>query len=487
MTTVNHNNNRRHYRPQIMTARKVENLTQTRRAEEDRVKVLLKYKNESQRLINAIKNESQMSLHCNNNSNDRTTSCHNSNNNRNNEQKKQEMERQDKLRREMLAKKEEEEKMEEVKRAEALRKEQIEREIQRICGSSEELKELERHIKIAYVNKERSAQHQEALLMKNIDYKREELIEHHMEEQMKAMIKQEESKENMRRGRLVAQKIQLQEQMRDENEVKLELARKEALKDKEIIDQILAKVNEEERVGRQKKDKKNLETKEMINAYQNESEKHKQVFAKQEKEHEDKINEYNKMMCERQEECELHQQKIEDDRKKAWRKVADETQNFNRSRDDYNALRDMLWEEERHEREKKEEEEMMKQRQQLKEQLLYENIKQIEAKKEMTAKMEEEGKQMVKKMLEKFAADEEDEREKQRMSLQAKKLFVEGAQRQRQERNRMFKEEREMQHSEFHNESQREEYRRKIIEEAKRQLLEKNAPQLKGFLPKLGT
>lgn len=225
MTTITHNNNRRHYKPQIMTARKVENLTQTRRAEEDRVKVLLKYKNESQRLINAIKNESQMSLHCDNNNGNNKSNINEignngiGNNNRNNEQKRQQKERQDILRREALAKKEEEEKREEMKRREALEKERIEREIQRICASSDELKELERNIKIAYVNKERSAQHQEALLMKNIDYKREELIEQHMEEQRKAMIKREETKVNMRRERLVAQKIQLQEQMRDENEV----------------------------------------------------------------------------------------------------------------------------------------------------------------------------------------------------------------------------------------------------------------------------
>merc|ERR1712183_444032 len=38
-------------------------------------------------------------------------------------------------------------------------KQKMEREIQRICETSEELKDLERKLKIAYVNKERASQH----------------------------------------------------------------------------------------------------------------------------------------------------------------------------------------------------------------------------------------------------------------------------------------------------------------------------------------
>ena len=192
--------------PQIMTARKVESLTQTRRAEEERIKNLVKYKNESQRLINAIKNEHQMTSHFN--GSDKSSI-------ENHDKRRKE---QESFRREALAKKEEEERIERIRMEEALRKETIAREIQRICESSEELKELERNIKIAYVNKERAAQYQESLLIKEIDQAREEIIEQHMEEQRKAMIKQEDAKDTMRREILVAQKIQLQEQMR-ENEV----------------------------------------------------------------------------------------------------------------------------------------------------------------------------------------------------------------------------------------------------------------------------
>lgn len=196
------------YKPHIMTAQKFDTLTQTRRAEEERVTALLRYKNESQRLFNAIKNESQMLTHGESNQHLITS------------EKDIEKDRHEALRRESIAKREEDEKLKEKEKIEALQKLRIEREIQRICESSDELKELEKNIKIAYVNKERSAQHQESLLMKEIDRARDELIEQHMEEQRKNLIKSEELKESARREKLVAQKIELQNQMEEENEVR---------------------------------------------------------------------------------------------------------------------------------------------------------------------------------------------------------------------------------------------------------------------------
>ena len=50
--------------------------------------------------------------------------------------------------------------------------ERKEREIQRICEESEELKELERRLKVAYMNKERAAQHEERLLVDSMEQQR---------------------------------------------------------------------------------------------------------------------------------------------------------------------------------------------------------------------------------------------------------------------------------------------------------------------------
>ncbi|KDO18592.1 hypothetical protein SPRG_21663 [Saprolegnia parasitica CBS 223.65] len=59
--------------------------------------------------------------------------------------------------------------------------ERREREIQRICESSEELRELESMLKVAYVNKERSVQQAERETLSQIEKSREKAIETQME------------------------------------------------------------------------------------------------------------------------------------------------------------------------------------------------------------------------------------------------------------------------------------------------------------------
>ena len=79
-------------------------------------------------------------------------------------------------------------------------------EIQRICSQSEELKDLERQLKIAYVNKERAAQHQEAMLLSKIENERIAQLDWQMEKDRILDLKQQEDRERERRQKLAAQK-----------------------------------------------------------------------------------------------------------------------------------------------------------------------------------------------------------------------------------------------------------------------------------------
>lgn len=55
------------------------------------------------------------------------------------------------------------------------------RELQRICAESDELKQLEQQLKLAYINKERAAQQQERLLLQRLELERDQAIEDKME------------------------------------------------------------------------------------------------------------------------------------------------------------------------------------------------------------------------------------------------------------------------------------------------------------------
>jgi len=191
---------REYKRQETMNAHKVDILTRNRRAEEQRVKELLGYKNECQRLSmnpnsRRANAESPIDLE---------------------EEKRRNLELK---RKEDALKKAEDERAEKEKMDQALEREILEMEIQRICESSEELRELERNINIAYVNKERAAQHQESLLIKKVESAREQFIEKEMEKERQDLIRHEAEKDKIRRDNLVAQKCVLQDQMR-QNEVR---------------------------------------------------------------------------------------------------------------------------------------------------------------------------------------------------------------------------------------------------------------------------
>ena len=128
------------------------------------------------------------------------------------QQRKLLAEKQENRQREM-ARKEMERRMAKEIHREKTEQDKRERELQRICETSQELKDLERQLKIAYINKERAAQHQEALLLRKFENDREQAIEEKMEYDRQEEIRRQVERENERRQSLIAQKAILQKQM----------------------------------------------------------------------------------------------------------------------------------------------------------------------------------------------------------------------------------------------------------------------------------
>lgn len=187
-----------------MTAHKVEKITALRRAEEQRVSELARYGHESRWLSNCAEKESMVDQAREANSMARRAAEE--------QQRKLLSEKQENRQRE-TARKEMERRMAQEIRRQKTEQDKRERELQRICDTSEELKDLERQLKIAYINKERAAQHQETLLLKKLENDREQAIEEKMEYDRQEEIRRQVERENERRERLIAQKAVLQKQM----------------------------------------------------------------------------------------------------------------------------------------------------------------------------------------------------------------------------------------------------------------------------------
>ncbi|KAL3787823.1 hypothetical protein ACHAW5_003575 [Stephanodiscus triporus] len=360
--------------------------------------------------------------------------------------------------------------------------EKNEREMQRICDTSEELKELEHKLKIAYVNKERAAQHQEALLIRKLENDREQAIEEKMDYDRQLDIQRQEERENHHRKNLIAQKEVLQKQML-EKEAQKEKLKEEASRDNKMIDDIIAKINKDDELERELRMKKMEETRALVARFQSERMLQKEAIEKEHQQQEAEILAYNKMMEQRHLKEEAERKRLESERTRQWKKVVETTQNQNKLKDEYETLRNMLWEEELRAKQKKEEEDAIERQMRQREEMMRENNAQISAKKEMLEKMEREERELVERMLQKFARDEEDERRQEENRRLFKQRYMAEASQQRLERGAILQQEKERDAKEMDAQKKREEQRQRIIEEAKRLLLQKHATQLEGFLP----
>ena len=93
-----------------------------------------------------------------------------------------------------------------------------EREIVRICNESEELKDLEKKLKTAYMNKERAAQHEERMLRQRRDILREKAIDDAMEADRIAAEIADQEKGGSKKNVTARQKAGLEKQVAEHKE-----------------------------------------------------------------------------------------------------------------------------------------------------------------------------------------------------------------------------------------------------------------------------
>jgi hypothetical protein len=462
-----------HSTPSIMTAHQVERNTTLRRAEEQRVSELKQFSTQSRWLSNCAEKESMIDQVRDAKLKSRLAAEE--------EQRRLLKERQE-LRQRELASKELERRIMTEMHQQKIEVEKREREIRRICESSEELNELERKLKIAYVDKERAAQHQEAMLIRKLENDREQAIEERMERDRQQDFRHQQENEKNRKQYLVSQRELLQNQMLDKEEQTKKLKEESSLKDNKMVDDIIAKINREDDMEREQRMKKATETRALVLQFQNERTLQKEVLEEEERQQDAEIQAYNEMKEQRYLKDEADKKRNEIEKKRRWEKVADKTQSQLQSSEEYTAIRNMLWEEELEAKQKKAEADAITRQMQLKEEMMRENKAQISAKKEMLEKMEQEERELVKRMLLKFSQDEEEEKRNEENRRKFKQRFMVEASQQRMERDILLQQERERELNEEATQKKREERRQQIIEEAKRLLLQKHSSQLQGFL-----
>jgi len=358
-----------------------------------------------------------------------------------------------------------------------------EREIVRICNESEELKDLEKKLKTAYMNKERAAQHEERMLRQRRDILREKAIDDAMEADRIAAEIADQEKGGSKKNVTARQKAGLEKQMKEREYLKVEAA-EQAKEDKAMVEAIVAKIEAEDRAEYEAREKHKAETRVLIKQYAEQRKRDVIEARQQAAEEEAEIIAYSRALAAREEQLEQMKKEKALAAKKAFDKIVQQTELVRSADDEIARLRDLLWEEELLKKSRILEEEREAKRLANIAEMKRQNDIVLANKKKQQAVEQAEEERLVQVMIDKFKRDDEEERLKQQAIRDAKDRY-----------KGMISDDADAKHERYlkhladeenlkQDDDSGEQYRLQVVREARRRLLAEHADALRGFMPK---
>uniref|UniRef100_A0A7S3M775 Meiosis-specific nuclear structural protein 1 n=1 Tax=Spumella elongata TaxID=89044 RepID=A0A7S3M775_9STRA len=356
------------------------------------------------------------------------------------------------------------------------------REIQQICEESPELRELERVLKIAYLNKERASQLEEKIAIANREQERIQAIEDQMEYDRIRAIRHESEKDHVKKAMFDDQRQVLQRQI-DEKKQQLLAARRQMEEEKHMVDDIVARINAEDESNYRVRKEKQEATARMVKAFEEQRQRELAAARQAAKEEEERILSYNKGVEARNEGVAAKKQAKRDEEDRILAQIVEETERQRKEQEEFNELRDMLWEEELEAKRNEEARSRAQRAHQMRQEMMDANSRMMVTKEEMRRQEIENEARLVAIMRQKFAEDEARERAEEENRRQHKQQHMGAIARQRDERKYMYEKEREAEAAQREENAQREAYRLHVIQEARKRLLEEHAAKLEGYVP----
>jgi hypothetical protein len=361
--------------------------------------------------------------------------------------------------------------------------EQKEREIQRICESSEELRELEALLKTAYMNKDRAAQQAERHTLEVIDRTREVAIEQQMEYDRQCALVEAQNKELAKRADAVHAKSVLQTQMVERQELRRE-AEQEAERERQKIEQLMQQIELEDAEEIARRESHRDATREMIRRTQIERERALQMQAEHERAEEERIAAYRRQVESREAGVKAlsDRKKAEDDAR--FRAVESEIRAKMRADHEIEQLRDELWEEEMLQKKKQQEEEKALAKLRAKDEMMHSNAVQLRLKHELLARQQQEEDAFNAMLMKKFQSEARRDAEMAAFKRKQKEEYKQEILRHNAIKQQMLHEELQREQRDRECQEKDEAYRRQVIEQAKQRLLQEHADVLQGYLPR---
>jgi len=356
------------------------------------------------------------------------------------------------------------------------------REMQRICEESPELRELERALKIAYLNRERAVQFEEKILLAQREHERMQAIDEQMEYERLKAIRQESDKQGGRKAMYEDQRAVLLNQIAERQEM-LSEARRQTERDRQMVDEIVRKIYDEDEADMKRKKEMQAATAKMMRDFEEQRRREVAAARAAAKAEEDAIMAYNKSVAERGAGIEAKKQAKKEEEDRILAKIVEETERKRKEEEEFNNLRDMLWEEELEAARAADAAARKEKRELMKREMMEANDAMLISKKEIRLKEAEEEARILTLMRNKFAADEAKERAEEGFKKHQKMQYMTQVEKQRQGKKQLFDAERAAELAFAEEAERRESYRKQVIQEARRRLLEEHAAKLQGFLP----
>ncbi|KFP73003.1 PREDICTED: meiosis-specific nuclear structural protein 1, partial [Apaloderma vittatum] len=354
---------------------------------------------------------------------------------------------------------------------------------QQIRENSLELRELEKKLRSAYMNKDRAAQIAEKEALQYEKMKHEDEIAQKMKEEYERVIKEESSAELRRNKEKIMYHQELEKQL-EEQERKKQDAYKEFLREKLMIDEIVRKIYEEDLMEKQLKLDKVRATQTYIEEFKKEQAIWRRRKQEEMEEENRKIMEFANIQRQREDDRMAKVRDAEDKKQRLQSMIAQNLKREQQKREELEQIRQELYLEEQEETERKKElaeiEKRLRQRLDLRQ--TYEE--QFALKKAVRRAMQEEEEAFRQQMMAKLAEDDRIEQmnaEKRRMKQLEHRRAVEQL---IEDRRKQFIADKERELEERQLEERRQEKIRAIVEEERQKLLKEHAAKLLGYLPR---
>lgn len=356
------------------------------------------------------------------------------------------------------------------------------KEMQKICEESDELRFLERTLKSAYLNKDRAAQLEYRMQLTAIEQSKMHEIEDRMEFDRQLALAGEANQNGVRREKFLELRICLQDQMREKEE-REEDRRRGLLAERNVVDEIVDRINQEdEDYYRGRKESQAMNANMILEA---EQQRRQQVSAAREaaQAEDDRIAAYNRSVAARTEGHAARRQAKLDDEARTLKRISEIVAIKQREEEEFEELKSMLYEEEAEIRRQQEQDERRNRQLVMKRDMIEANADLLSSRAERRQIEMENEARIVSAMRKKFAEDEAQEKAEEERRIRKKLEQLSYLENQKMEKKHLNDEERERVLKSITEENRREEYKRRVVAEARRRLLDEHAAKLQGYLP----